>query len=383
MIHLSDHSECSGCTACYAVCSHHAITMQTDALGFAYPVIDYNVCVECGLCEKACNFTKNYPAETELQPQEYVVIRHKQDEEIAKSRSGAVFAEMARYILAKQGVVYGAKQDESLKVVHAKVTKLEDLDAIRGSKYSQSDVLNIFADVKEELASGRPVLFSGTPCQISGLKGYLRNKEYDNLLAIDVVCHGVIGPTILQDYIKYIENSTGLQVSGMNFRNKQKFGWRLHKATFEGKERNNPQKIVELDEPFPLYDKLFYRPSCFACPYTSFDRVGDVTLADYWGIEKTNHPFNDNRGVNLIMLNSIKGKRLFQAISDRMDFFSVTHDQAVQPSLCNPVRMPANYHDFVQAYERYGFDKTMRKFNRLGWRRIIARLQRRIQKNHV
>ena len=374
MIHLNGHSECSGCTACYAVCPHGAITMQTDALGFAYPSIDPNICIGCNLCDKVCTFRKDYPAQTELNQQEYIAARHKQEDEVAKSRSGAVFAEMARYVLAQNGVVYGAKQDESLKVVHTKITSQENLDVIRGSKYSQSDLQDILGDVKAELASGRLVLFSGTPCQVSGLLGFMRNKEYPNLLTVDIVCHGVIGPKILKDYISFLEEEKGKKIKYFNFRDKERFGWEMHKESFSF----DKQGADKFDYNFYLYDSLFFRPSCHICPYTNFRRVGDITLADFWGIKRMQHPFNDNKGVSLLLINNAKGRSLFDKISHKLDCFDVNKDAAVQPSLLYPVPQKAIANAFAEYYGRFGFGRTMKKFNRLGWRKYIRRFKKKI-----
>ncbi len=233
MIDIVNPADCCGCTACASICTHDAITMQPDALGFLYPVVDKGKCTDCGLCEKVCAFNDHYDTSLNLaQPLAYAA-RHKEIQEVESSRSGAAFIAISDYILAQGGVVYGVGYTDHFRVVHKRATTKMERDEFRGSKYVQSDMGDCFRQVKEDLKKGMTVLFSGTPCQTSGLHSYVGKKLRGNLYLVDIVCHGVPGPYIWRDYIAYLEKKQGSEICWVNFRDKQQFGWRAHKETFK------------------------------------------------------------------------------------------------------------------------------------------------------
>ena len=233
MINITNKADCCGCTACASVCTHNAITMQPDAMGFLYPVVDAAKCVDCGLCEKVCAFNDHYDTSLNLpQPQAYAA-RHKDMAEVETSRSGAAFIAISDYILENGGVVYGAGYADHFRVVHKRATTKEERDEFKGSKYVQSDLRGVFRQVRQDLKDGLTVLFSGTPCQTSGLNSYVGKKLRERLVLVDIVCHGVPGPYIWRDYIAYLEKKQGAEICWVNFRDKQEFGWAAHKETFK------------------------------------------------------------------------------------------------------------------------------------------------------
>ena len=232
MIRINDPADCCGCTACASICNHDAITMKPDALGFLYPKIDATKCVECGLCEKVCAFNDYYDTSLNLTEPIAYGARQKDLGEVMKSRSGAVFASISDYILEKGGVVYGAGYTDHFRVVHKRATNKEERDEFRGSKYVQSDMNTVFRQVKKDLREGLLVLFSGTPCQTSGLSSYIGSKLRTNLILVDLVCHGVPGPYLWRDYVAYLEKHQGAPITWVNFRDKELFGWRAHRETF-------------------------------------------------------------------------------------------------------------------------------------------------------
>lgn len=233
MIRIKDPKECCGCTACASICSHNAISMEPDALGFLYPKINESLCVECGLCEKVCQFNDNYDRSLNLpQPTAYAA-RHKDIGEVMKSRSGAAFVAISDYILEQGGIVYGAGYKDHFRVAHKRATTKEERDEFRGSKYVQSDLSGVFRQVKEDLKNGLTVLFSGTPCQTAGLNSYIGKKLRKNLILLDIVCHGVPGPYIWRDYLAYLEKKHNSKIIYVNFRDKEKYGWKAHKETFK------------------------------------------------------------------------------------------------------------------------------------------------------
>ena len=232
MIRISDPADCCGCTACASICNHDAITMEPDALGFLYPKVDESKCIDCGLCEKVCAFNDNYDKSLNLPKPDAYAARHKDMDEIMKSRSGAAFVAISDYILEQGGVVYGAGYKDHFRVAHKRATTKEGRDEFRGSKYVQSDLTGVFHQIKQDLKNGLTVLFSGTPCQTSGLNSYVGKKLRENLVLIDIVCHGVPGPYIWRDYLDYLEKKQGDIITMVNFRDKERFGWTAHKETF-------------------------------------------------------------------------------------------------------------------------------------------------------
>jgi len=235
MIQIKDPKDCCGCTACASICAHNAITMEPDALGFLYPKVDKTKCVECGLCEKVCQFNDNYDKSLNLSQPVAYAARHKDMDEIMKSRSGAAFVAISDYILEKGGVVYGAGYKDHFRVAHKRATTKEERDEFRGSKYVQSDLTGVFRQVKEDLKNGLTVLFSGTPCQTSGLNAYVGKRLRDNLILVDIVCHGVPGPFLWRDYIAYLEKRQRDEIVVVNFRDKELFGWKAHKECYQFK----------------------------------------------------------------------------------------------------------------------------------------------------
>lgn len=237
MIKIKDKWQCCGCTACASVCAHEAITMEPDALGFVYPKIDESKCIDCSLCEKVCAFNDNYDKSLNLLTPDVYGARHKDMNEVMKSRSGAAFIAISDYILEQGGVVYGAGYKDHFRVAHKRATNKAERDEFRGSKYVQSDMTGVYRQVKEDLKNGLTVLFSGTGCQCAGLNSFIGKKLRENLLLVDIVCHGVPGPYMWRDYIEYLEKKYNDTIVRVNFRDKEKFGWKAHKETFVFKNR--------------------------------------------------------------------------------------------------------------------------------------------------
>lgn len=228
MVNVKNPADCCGCTACQAICGHDAITMQPDALGFLYPVVDTDKCVDCGLCEKVCAFHENYDKSLNLSQPDAYAARHKDMKEVETSRSGAAFIAISDWILEQGGVVYGAALDKGFRVVHKRAINKEERDAFKGSKYVQSDLQGIFRQVRKDLLDGRIVLFSGTPCQTSGLNSFIGKKLRENLYLVDIVCHGVPGPKIWESYLAHLEKKLHAEVCEVVFRDKKRFGWTAH-----------------------------------------------------------------------------------------------------------------------------------------------------------
>lgn len=309
MINIKDKALCCGCTACASICPKEAITMVPDVLGFKYPEVDTSKCIECGLCEKICSFNENYDKTLNLHEPVIFAARHNDIHEVETSRSGAAFIAISDYVLENGGIVYGVGYKDHFKVVHKRATTKEERNEFKGSKYVQSDLDGIFKQVKEDLKEGYTVLFSGTPCQTAGLNSFVGKKLRENLILVDIVCHGVPSPYIWRDYLAYIEKKYKNRVLKVDFRDKSRVGWSGHVESFVFE---NGEKIES-----KIYTDLFYkhimlRPSCGNCHYTNLKRPSDITLADFWGWEKTNPNINiDDKGISLMLINSAKGFNIY------------------------------------------------------------------------
>lgn len=366
MIEIHDNKECCGCSACANVCSHQAITMKPDTLGFLYPKVDVSMCINCGLCEKVCSFNKNYETCLNLEEPIAYAARHKDVNEIETSRSGAAFIAISDFILENGGVVYGAGFTDNFKVVHKRATTKTERNEFKGSKYVQSDTSNIFHKVKKDLQNGLMVLFSGTPCQTAGLNSFIGKNIKDKLILVDIVCHGVPSPYIWRDYIKFIERKYKDQISYVNFRNKQLFGWSAHYETFELK---NKGLISSNSFTFLFYKHIFLRKSCEICPYTNLKRPSDITLADFWGWEKSVPNFNiDNKGVSLLIINTEKGINIFNSVKNRMNVKSVDINNCLQGNLISPSVADPLREEFELDYKRKGFKYVYYKYGKDGYR---------------
>ncbi len=325
---------CTGCTACASVCPKGAIAMTADRDGFLRPVIDAESCVNCGLCEKVCPVVSPQQM-SQSEPTAYAA--YSDDEPMRlQSSSGGVFTEIARVILGQGGAVFGAAYDARFAVTHICVEAQEDLVKLRGAKYAQSDLGGSFQEVKNRLERGQQVLFSGTPCQVAGLKAYLR-KDYTNLVTVDFVCHSVPSPMAWQEYVKYRaqQDNGGQMPSAINLRGKET-GWSRYRYSNRFEYADGRTHSAGSDE--SLYMKLFVggyisRSACENCQFKGYSRVSDVTLGDFWGIWDIAPEMDDNKGTSVVLVQSAKGAALMGEISDRLRLKEVSLEQA---SLQNP-----------------------------------------------
>lgn len=365
MIQIKDRADCCGCTACASICPKDAITMEPDTLGFKYPRVDLSKCIDCGLCEKVCAFNDNYDKSLNLKEPEIYAARHKDIHEIETSRSGAAFIAISDYILENSGIVYGVGYKDHFRVAHKRATTKEERNEFKGSKYVQSDLAGIFKQVKEDLKQGNTVLFSGTPCQTAGLNSYIGKKLRENLVLVDIVCHGVPSPYIWRDYLSYIEKKYKNEVVKVNFRDKSRIGWSGHIESFVFE---NGKKIVSRIYTDLFQQNIMLRPSCGNCHYTNFTRPSDLTIADYWGWEKISSNFNiDNKGCSLLFINTEKGRILFKFIKDNLNIILSNKKDCIQPNLTQPSSLNKKSGDFISNYKKYGFIKILKLYSILSF----------------
>lgn len=348
MIELFDKKKCCGCGACMQICPKNCITMRADNEGFLYPVVDTSVCVQCGACEKVCPFNSVYEQQKPIST--YGVINTNEQIRLTSS-SGGAFTALARTILRQNGVVFGACFDKDYQVVIAYAEDEDSLEAFKGSKYVQAQVGESFSKCKFFLNQNKIVLFSGTPCQISGLKHFLK-KDYDSLYTVDVVCHGAPSPMVWKTYLNWCkrQNSGLFPIRNISFRDKCS-GWKGYSFTIKGQNRtlSTPYKYNPYMKAF-LWDVIL-RPSCYECKAKAGTSHADLTLGDFWGIDRIEPSIDDNKGVSLVLANSIKGKELINKAVE-LNVFAADYDKAVyyNPAIVNPVKPHPKRNYFFQHF---------------------------------
>ena len=356
---------CCGCTACMTICPAKCITMVQDEEGFLFPQIDETKCIHCGLCRRVCDFSKDHDWEALPEPKVYAA-KQKSDKERAASQSGGMFAALSDAILEMGGVVYGAAYDADWTVIHKRAETKDERNAMRGSKYVQSDMRDNFRKVLQDLATGRTVLFSGTHCQCAGLKSLaeMRHIKMDKLFLVDIVCHGVPSPRVYKAFLNFMEKKHHGKIEKFNFRNK-KYGWHntVESTTITGKEYDTM-----------LYRDLFYsdnalRTSCFACPYKKVLHNTDITIGDFWGIENWAEDFDDTKGISLMILNTTKGTWLFNKVQESLNVRQSKIIDCIQPCLQHPMEKPLMREQFWQDFETKPFTYVLQKYtDNYGWK---------------
>ena len=350
---------CYGCQACSEACPVDAIKMQPDEEGFLFPRIDTDKCIECGLCERSCPTQDSvYKPLMHITPAEVDAAWEKSLDARRCSASGGVFFAIASRWVENGGVVYGAAFDSDIVVRHTRVDTLAALDSLRGSKYVQSNVQNTFREVRADLRSGLKVLYSGTPCQIAGLRSFLK-KDFDNLVTIDLVCHGTPSPMVFKDHIAYIESQHGIRLKDYKFREKHS-GWRAYiKYVFsDGKSALN--SLGKDFYAFSFYRSRFVRRSCFMCDFSCPKRVGDITLSDFWHAEDHYKQLRLQRkyGFNMVMCNTEKGRMAYAAAADLMEHMTVPSKVAIEGDvrLRHTEDMPAERSEMFRLYRENGYE---------------------------
>ena len=317
---LKLNKECTGCTCCKNICPVNAISFDKNAEGFMEPYIDDEKCILCGKCLKKCPQKKII--NNNLKKQACYVAQIKDKDKLLVSASGGVFYALAKKFLDQNGIVYGAAYTKNIAIEHIRINNIHEVHKLQGSKYVQSHLNNIFKKVEEDLKNGLKVLFSGTPCQIAGLHEFL-SKPYKNLFTIDLICHGVPSQAIFKKYLSYLERKYKGKIVSYDFRNKEKKGWDTnYKIEFEsGKKIFGSGKLDIYYQAF-LTGKI-YRECCYQCKYANMNRVSDITIGDFWGIENVLPEFNTINGVSGILINSEKGKKIFDEIGNSLEFYEV------------------------------------------------------------
>lgn len=351
---ICEKKQCLGCFACYNICQKNSISMEYDEIGHIYPVIDENICNKCGICYKVCPANKFVELKAPIKA--YASWSNNKKERIT-STSGGVASCMSNGVIVNNGVVYGAAYDNDFNVNHIRVDKIEDLIKLKGSKYVHSWINDIFRYVKKDLETKKEVLFIGTPCQVAGLKSFL-HKEYDNLITIDIVCHGVPSHKLFKEHIyNIVKDKRECKIS---FRNE--YGYFL-----EIKKDGNliySSSMMEDSYYKGFIRSLYNRYSCNNCKFSGKDRIADLTLGDFWGLGDI-VPFNYDKkdGVSLILVNSPKGEQFLSKFKQKLFLEERDLKEAFQKNapLNNNILVHKKYDYFRRKYLIYGFEKTVRK----------------------
>ena len=349
MIRIINKDDCCGCSACEQICPKHCITLTTDEEGFLYPRADTGICIDCGLCEKVC------PVINQRQPKRplnvYAAINP--DEEIRqKSSSGGIFTALAKNVLSEGGIVFGALYDSNWEVIHGYVSSVNDLYKLRGSKYVQSRIGTTYQEVESFLKSGNKVLFSGTSCQVAGLNNFLR-KEYDNLLTVEVVCHGVPSPLLWKEYISSLKSLA--TIKGVNMKDKSE-GWKGYKITIEGENETKSERASINKYMLAFSQNLSLRPSCFQCPAKQGKSGSDITLADYWGVENLIPRMYDDKGTSFVCVNTLKGQSLFERLSLNKEIANYEASIPYNTCIIKSTAEPLQRAKFWNQYKEKGID---------------------------
>ena len=349
---------CTGCAACMNICPTAAISMLPDERGFGHPTIDQNRCVDCQRCVQVCPQNERKAPETRGNIYAALAV----DDKIrAESSSGGLFSLLAETVLRKGGVVFGAALQEDLHVRHIMVADVTQLHRLRGSKYVQSEIGTCYAQAKEFLHMGKNVLFSGTPCQIAALKSFL-GKEYDNLLTVDILCHGVPSPAVFRKFIDSKRKETDNKVVYVNFRKKDP-GWSAFST-----EISYENGTTEIDNSFYYFfvGDYMLRRSCSECLYARSAREGDITLGDFWGYCESGpeHIENDDLGISFVSVNTPKGEEIFHALRGRIDFAPRTIEEAVTGNrvLGHPCCPHGKSAEFWSDFPQMSWDELVAKY---------------------
>lgn len=365
MISITDKFECCGCNACGDICVHKAITFKTDIEGFWYPEVDKDRCTDCGLCEKVCPIIniKDLKKNDFDKPITYAAINKKMSVRW-NSTSGGAYTALAETILAKGGYVSGAIYNENFSVRNYVSNNSDDLEKLRSSKYLQSNAEGLYSEIKKLLKKGEKVLACGTPCQMTALRSFLR-KDYDNLIIVDFICRGVNSPKVYRKYLDSLEKKFGGKVVYVKAKNKE-LGWRnlTRKVIFDN---GKVYYGVRMDDDFRrgYHTNVFCRPSCYTCQFKGFPRIADITIADYWGIEKIDKNMDNNIGTSMVLINSKKGEVFFEEVKDKMEWEQTQFESILRGNIALSKSIEAskiNRENFFEDLDKGTFDDVVAKY---------------------
>lgn len=338
MIFIKDKTQCCGCSACEQICPKKCIRMVSDSEGFSYPIVDIDNCINCGLCEKVCPVLNRYPEKKE--PLKCYLGKSTDEKVRRNSSSGGIFAEIAKNVIQKGGVVFGVRFDEQWNAIYDYTESLDGLKAFYGSKYVQANPKNAYTLAKKFLAEGRVVLYSGTPCVIAGLNHFLQ-KEYNNLVTLDIICHSIPSAKIWKRYLFELSEQNDAVIKYVSFRDKSNT-WSHYSLCIKMETKNGDLiNMVETKEKNAymrgFLNDLFTKPSCSKCPARNYTSRSDITVADAWGVDRFHPELNDEKGISHILINSEKGEEIFNSLKTCLDYITVSYEEILPRTLHLPL----------------------------------------------
>lgn len=372
--------KCTGCGACESICPVDAISMKVNKYGFRIPVVDECKCIDCQRCQKVCPIEKKQEKSNKCLPSFYAAY-HRDKNVALNSSSGGVFWSLCEWMIGQKGVVYGAISENGIDVKHARSETLEGCKMFQKSKYVQSDTNLIYRAVHTDLKAGRKVLFSGTPCQVAGLYGFLDGNMQENVFTCDVVCHGVPSGRILDLYLADIEERCGKKVESICWRNKDK-GWNPNYVSLKFEDGDKKSTLSHSNSfQWGFLCDLYHRPSCYTCSFAKLPRVGDISLADFWGYEGKLLAENENAGISIVIASSEKGRRMVEYIASSI-VLEETTERYVKERSRHSYRHPKMNRTNILVYkniDKLTFAEIEKKyifpsFSRRMWNRIFSRV---------
>lgn len=364
---IVDPSQCTGCLSCQKICPKNAISTKRDTLGFVYPKINSDLCIKCGACERICETLVSSCDPVQKRIRKYYSALNYNTDVVKNSGSGGMFTALAELFVGENGCVYGAAYEEGFHIAHERVDSLKTIPHIRGTKYTQSTIANIYDLLFDDLASGKPVLFCGTPCQCAAVKAFLKAKKADceKLYIVDIFCHGVFSPQIWKEYIDFLEKKFGEKITYVSFRDKSK-GWRNKhlKITTDSKDIsdycNDNASVLRIYE-----QNLSLRESCYQCHYMNLERVGDISIGDFWGIERVSPESDKNTGISAVIVSTDKGALLVDKLRDRVIFNEFDEKDILQQVLREPTKKHSKRNCFICDYKDGGIERILTKYGQV------------------
>lgn len=379
MIEIKNKKDCCGCSACYSICPKNCIEMKADEEGFLYPNINKDICINCGLCEKVCPIVNK--VEEKVFEQEGYLVQNKDEKIREESTAGGAFTAIAKYVLDKKGIVFGVQYDENLNVVHSYVENEIDLKLYRNSKYVQSKIGETFKQAKKFLDEDRWVCFSGTPCQIEGLKKYLK-KDYNKLITVDVVCHAVPSPLVWKKYLEVQRKKYGNNIKNIIFRDKKYYGYKYSQMTIRD---NKGEDLGHLGVESDIMLRAFFsdicdRPSCYECAFKKRYRVSDFTIWDCFITGLIAKDFDDDKGTTRLLIQSKKGKEIFNDIKIDFKYKNIKSDLLVEDvyEMINSVKMNIERKNFMKDINRISSEELFKRYFKDTWNIKLERFIRKI-----
>ncbi len=327
MISIKDKIQCCGCASCSNACPRSCITLEMDEEGFYYPSVETSSCINCGICEKVCPMI--HPIDVHDQaPRTAYIARNKNSEVLFNSSSGGFFLGLCKYVISLQGVVYGVGYDHDFNVCHLRAESIEDCRQFMGSKYVQSRIGRIYQSVKEDLDDGRVVCFSGTPCQVQGLVTFLNRRRYENLILVDIICHGVGSEAVWNGYLQYEKKRNKGELRDVSFRSKQ-YGYQnfTMKLSFDHKTTYTTSRADRYLRAFTT--NLILRPSCYECRFKSVFHISDLTVFDGWDAHSIIGKKDDNKGYTDVFVQSEKGLEIISKLHTYLELYEVSVDALI------------------------------------------------------